>query len=376
MRIGVGVCNFNRAGLLVETIQSILDQQVDLRRLVVVDNASTDDSLARLRGITDPRLRVVALTENRGGAGGFQRASAALLEEDLDAVALVDSDCVLVPGCLETLAGALLEGAHIAGPRVLHAERPSLVQEAGGALDWTRARAIRRQGGLDERRDRIPSDSADVDYVAACALLASREVFDIAGHFRPEFFVYFDDIDWCVRAARRGFRIVCRPQARALHHGGGRHKTSLFPSYYFWRNRIRFFLEHSRDAGAARHVLLCDAAQAVATCRCWSQDHAAAVVLQAARDGLAGRSGRLELNGTGSRFALDPVPNELDPVAPGSRPVLVSHIFESALPDADGDPLIRDAFGKTARRGRIEALRSRYQLEKRRLCAELQDAGG
>ena len=363
MKIGVGICNFNQAELVGLAVTAVLDQGADVRQVLVVDNASTDASLEVLGAVEDPRLRVIELDENLGGAGGFHHASRTLLAEaDLEALALVDSDCLVDPDCLEILGRRLEQGADIAGPVVFYADRRDVVQEAGGRVDWSHGRLLHRHRGYNETDAGRIGGSAEVDFVASCALLARREVFECIGHFDPEYFIYFDDVDWCARAAQAGFMTVADADARALHHGGSRRKGSHLPTYYAWRNRVRFFVDHSRDARSMRYTLLDDVARAAATCRCWGQERCAEVILKATLDGLAGLSGRCPIPGSG--LVIDSVsPPQVSP-CPGESVVEVEHIFEADPPGPEGDPIIRDRYGKIARWNVVESLRPRFSAER------------
>ena len=370
MRIGVGICNFNRRRLLAPVVSAVLSQGSDVSRVLVVDNASTDGSIDALSTIADGRLRILKLDENRGGAGGFRAASCALLEEPgLEALALVDSDCFLARGCLSTLAERLIESAGVVGPKVLYAERRNVIQEVGGEVDWNRASLVHRYRGHDEASDQAVTAFEEVDFVSSCALLARREVFESVGHFRSEYFIYFDDVEWCLRAGAAGFKVQAAGEARALHHGGSLRKQSNLPTYYAWRNRVHCFLEHAPDRDAMREVLLGEVAQAVATCRVFSQRRCAEVIYRATRDGLEGLTGRCRLSQ--DELRLDS-PGACAPSPPPGRPLhFVDHLFESEIPKADAGIVIQDRFGKSGTLPWIESVRSQYEAQKCRVICEL-----
>lgn len=368
--IGVGICNFNRADLVSLAVQSALDQGSGVRRVLVADNASTDGSVGALAEIRDPRLRVVRMPENQGGAGGFRTVSRVLLgEEGLEALALVDSDCLLAEGCLLELAARIEAGAEIVGPKVLFAEQPHVIQEVGGDVDWSRAGLVHRYRGHNETTDGAVTGCDQVDFVASCALLARREVFEAVGHFRPEYFLYFDDVEWCLRAGAAGFKVQAAGEARAFHHGGSARKQSNLPTYYAWRNRVHCFLEHTTDREGMRQVLLGEVAQAVATCRVFGQTRCAEVICEATRDGLGGLTGRCRLSS--EELALDEsVGPEASAIA-FDRQYVVDHIFESLPPKGHSDTFIRDRFGKSGTLQWIESSRPEYQVQKRKVIHEL-----
>ncbi len=82
-------------------------------------------------------------------------------------------------------------------------------------------------------------------------------VIEKVGVFDIEFFLYWDDIDWCVRVKDAGWRVVAQPQIQALHKGGGANATNTLPRYYYWRNKLRFFAKHQvrYDPNQFKHFL-------------------------------------------------------------------------------------------------------------------------
>jgi GT2 family glycosyltransferase len=301
VRIAVAVCNYNRRDLLLASVRSVLAEPAADVRVFAVDNGSTDGSADALEHVGDPRVSVCRGVVNEGSAGGFHRAIARATESGADYVAVVDSDCVVRPGALGALA-AVLEGdpgIAIAGPKVYWAKPAGIVQELGAHLDWERAVFHRNHGDHDESRDGRLTATEEVDYVAACCLVARRDAIERFGNMRRDWFLYFDDIEWCTRIKRQGARIVASPAATAVHHGGGVNRTNHVPAYYYWRNRIHFFREYATPSERPRIVraLYAEAVRAMATCTVLNTPNVAAAIRLAVDDAMAGRKGQGEFSG-------------------------------------------------------------------------------
>lgn len=362
MKTAIGICNFNGGRRLEAAVRGAFGQGNSLVRVLVVDNGSTDGSLDSLSGIDDPRWETLRLPDNHGGAGGFGAVSRHLVAAlEADAIVLVDSDCILGEGCLGRLAAELDRGAGIVGPKVVYAERPGVIQEVGGTVDWDRAALVPRFRGHDEEAEGTVTGTASVDFVASCALLARREVFETIGHFRSEYFLYYDDVEWCLRARRAGFEVRATADARALHYGGSLRKRSHLPTYYAWRNRVHCFQTHAPDPEQVRRALVREVAQAVATCRMLGLPRSAEVIHRASREGFRGVSGRCRWSP--EDLALDDPGSEAASAGAGAGEPdsLVDHLFESALPLGSPETVVRDRFGKRAAIGWIESLRPAYQ---------------
>jgi len=196
--------------------------------VLVIDNASTDDTVARVK--CHPGVRVIAKTNNLGFAGGVNagvRASSSdyllLLNPD---VQLLDSPAPLT-AAMDTeitcgiAAGVLLgsDGEPQRGFTVRRFPTPAaLAFEALGINRLMPWNAVNRRYRYV---DRNLGAAGEVDQPAGAFLLFRRQVWSALGGFDERFHpVWFEDVDFCRRAKTAGFRILLIPAVRALHAGG------------------------------------------------------------------------------------------------------------------------------------------------------------
>jgi GT2 family glycosyltransferase len=249
------VANWNGGEENVECVSSLLEQGLAPADVVFVDNGSTDGSLDLVRR-RFPGVTVIANRTNLGFGEASNQGARAALERGADGVFFVNNDVVLPAGTLEQLVVAL-QGSRelgIVGPRVLYKSDPARIWCAGGMLTWRQnLSTLLGHKELDGPRWR---ESRAVDYVAGCALLARRAVFERVGFFDAQFFAYMEDVDFCLRAKEAGFGVVLVGDARALHStssatGGGYNPRR---KYMMGVNSIWFLKRHARAAQWLRFI--------------------------------------------------------------------------------------------------------------------------
>jgi GT2 family glycosyltransferase len=211
----VVVPNRNGRRWLPRCLEAIEAQTRAAAEVVVVDNGSTDDSLAYVAE-RHPRVRVFALGRNTGFAGAANRGVAAV---DAPAVALVNTDVELAPDWLARTT-AVLEADAEAGAvacKMVALEDPAVLYDAGDVL---------RRDGVCEQRGRFRRDDGRYDasgeVFAACAgaALYRRAALDEVGGFDERFFLYLEDVDLGLRLRLAGWRCLYEPVV-ARHAGGG-----------------------------------------------------------------------------------------------------------------------------------------------------------
>lgn len=245
MKVLAVVLNWNGGELNLDCVASLLDQGLDQASIVFVDNASTDGSLEL---VTEryPELLVLCNEENLGFGHGTNRGIEAALSAGADAVLLVNNDVVLPAGTLAPLVDALEQDTSlgIVGPRVLDRADPTKVWCAGGKLTYRQNLSILI--GHGEPDGPAFQTREQVDYLAGCAMLVRREVFESAGLFDGDYFAYHEDLDFCLSAREAGFGVLRVGEVAALHAphqstGGG---YSPGRKYMMAVNTIWFLRSH------------------------------------------------------------------------------------------------------------------------------------
>jgi GT2 family glycosyltransferase len=253
----VVIVNWNGCRLLDVCLEAVFAQTPPPELVVVVDNGSTDGSVAYLRERW-PGVRIVALERNVGVAAGNNAGTRAALDAGARFVLLLNNDADMRPRALADLRAALDaagDAAWASAPKILYRSEPDRIWSAGGAFEWWRG--LSRDRGTGEPDHGQYDQPSDIDYANTCCLLVRADVFARVGMMDEAYFMYYDDSDFSARIRRAGGRIRYVPSAEVLHDVQATTKASaggpnFFALYYTTRNRGRFI---ARNAPTPVHRL-------------------------------------------------------------------------------------------------------------------------
>ena len=246
------VVTHNRLDKLKAVIGRLLDSpEAELRAVVVVDNASSDGTGAWLAAQPDPRLVVVASTENLGGAGGFERGMRLASERfDPDWMVVMDDDARPAPGALaafhaadKTGCEAIAAAVYFPDGRICEMNRPSVNPF------WHRRVFLRtlwrgRDGYHIPYSDYEEAEPRPIDLTSFVGLFLPRRAIREAGFPEGKLFLYGDDVIYTLRLRRRGLKIVFDPRVRFEHdcstfeNDRCRVFRPLWKVYYTYRNGL------------------------------------------------------------------------------------------------------------------------------------------
>ena len=260
-KIGVVTVTYNSAQVIDEFMTSLLNQTHEDFILYVVDNDSSDDTLAHIAACPDPRVKVIANRENLGIAEGNNQGIRRALKEGCGEVLLLNNDTVFPPDLLRVLTTGLMRySCDTVTPKINYFGEPAKIWCAGGYVSPARALASLHYG-LDEADHGQYDTARQVTFSTACCLLVKAEVFQRIGLMDDRYFVYFDDADFCYRANRARVSMYYTPEVTLLHKvssltGGN---DSPFTIRHMVRNRVYFIRKHARALMKGYCLVFCQA---------------------------------------------------------------------------------------------------------------------
>ena len=232
--VSVIVLNWNGKGFLERCLGSLSLQTYQDFETVLVDNGSTDSSVAFVRQHF-PRVRLIENQTNRGFAAANNQAIRAT---DSEFVVTLNNDTEADPEWLNELVKAAEANPQVGAcaSKMLFAHQPEMINSAGIALDRAGIAWDWKGGRRDDPDERKP-----VDVFGACAgaALYRRAMLDEIGLFDADFFAYLEDVDLAWRAQWAGWRALSVPTARVLHyHSGTAGEGSPFKNRLLGRNKV------------------------------------------------------------------------------------------------------------------------------------------
>jgi GT2 family glycosyltransferase len=243
-KIGVVTVTYNSEPVICEFMDSLMKQTESEFVVYVIDNASSDKTLERLFEYRAPNVFVIRSPTNIGVAAGNNLGILAALKDGCAAVLLINNDTVFDCDLLSTLwIGLQQYKCDMIVPKILYFDDPQKIWCAGGYFSRIRGSARHFGNGLKDNGDF--NQQRVVSYSPTCCMLIRKEVFERIGLMDSNYFVYFDDTDFCLRAHRAELKLFYLPAGRLLHKVGSlTGGNSDFYYRYTIRNHTYYLLKH------------------------------------------------------------------------------------------------------------------------------------
>lgn len=242
-KVSIIILNWNGKKDTVECLESLKEITYPNYDILLVDNGSTDGSVEYFRE-KYYEMEIIENKENLGFAEGNNVAIRKTVEREPDYILLLNNDTIVDPNFLTELVRVLEADSNIGivGPTVYYYYERDHIQSAGVKICWNKGETIHLMNKNEIKHSKI----RDVDSIMGCSLLAKCEIFKKIGYFNKDYFAYWEETDWCVRAKKIGYRIVHVPSSKIWHKGGATtKKTSGFYEYHMTRNMFWFMRKHA-----------------------------------------------------------------------------------------------------------------------------------
>ncbi len=267
-RIEIIIVTWNKKDDVVSLLGQLaaMDYPADLYHVTVVDNRSEDGTSEVLKQ-KFPFVNLIENTCNLGGAGGFNAGMRWVLGHAPDAefMWLLDNDAKIEKQTLKHLVAVMraFKDAAMCGSCIMNIDDKDEIIEAGAFIDYKKGGTRRNlfvpgRAMVKAGRDNISSNAyANVDYVAACSLLARVRAVRKTGIWHESLFIYWDDMEWGARFEKHGYRVLASRDS-IVYHPSWRKRTmdnsAIWRSYYRTRNSLWFFRQYT--AGMKQRLVL------------------------------------------------------------------------------------------------------------------------
>lgn len=239
-KIAIIILNWNGKSDTLACLDSIQQLTYPHIEVIVVDNGSTDDSVAALRNrlLVFSSGTLLETGENLGYAEGNNVGIRYAMDHKADFLFLLNNDTIVAPDILERFLEQFQSSPHVGilGAKIFLYDQRDTLDHLGGM--WNPKRGEFDFIGLRQSADAFQTPQ-ELDYACGAGLMIKRSVIETIGLLEPRFFLIWEESDFSFRARRAGFSTLSCPTAKLWHKvsasfvGGKPHST-----YFWWRNRL------------------------------------------------------------------------------------------------------------------------------------------
>ena len=255
LKIAVIIVNYNASYHLKACVDSLEKCPLE-KEIVVVDNASADDSLVPLAAM--PSVRIIRNTSNLGFATACNQG---VNSTTAPVLLFLNPDCTFKPAALVNLMDVLLQGPQVGMVGGLLVNLDDSEQPGGRRAIPTPWRSFVRGFGLSHlakrwpklfydfhmHKEPLPTEPIEVEAISGACMMVRRDVMQDVGLWDEGYFLHCEDLDWCMRFRQKGWKIMFVPSAKITHAQGvcGDNKK-LFVEYHKHKGMIRFYRKFFR----------------------------------------------------------------------------------------------------------------------------------
>lgn len=244
-RVSIVILNWNGWQDTLECFDSLSRITYPNYEIIILDNNSSNDSIEKINNwIANKKssisYKLLINSQNLGFAGGNNPGIKYALRNKADYILLLNNDTIVDPGFLEKLVKVAEndESFGIVGPKIYYETDKNRIWFGGGHFTWF-------GGGRHLDFDKIddkPSDETikEINFMTGCCLLIKRETVEKIGLMDENFFLYYEDTEWSLRAKKYGYKVIYAPGSHIWHKVSRsvKPKTNPVVHYYHIRNAL------------------------------------------------------------------------------------------------------------------------------------------
>jgi GT2 family glycosyltransferase len=239
MKVSVISINYNSIQVTLDMISSVLESEFSGEiEIIIIDNNSLNDDLSLLEG-KYPNIKLIKLSKNIGFAGGN---NVGIKASTGDYIFLLNNDTEVEKNTIETLVNVLVKdnGIGAISPKILYHKSPHIIQYAGGYKMNLFTLRAKHRGNMAVDKGQFDNEKSTA-YTHGAAMLVPRTVIEKVGLMFEDYFLYYEELDWCQRILEFGYKLEFCGQVKVFHKESiSVGKNSPSKIYYLNRNRILY----------------------------------------------------------------------------------------------------------------------------------------
>ncbi|GED82512.1 MULTISPECIES: glycosyltransferase family 2 protein [Latilactobacillus] len=241
MKIAILILNYNNYEDTKECIERLTKLSIDNSRIIVIDNHSSDDSLVKLRKLSNSKsFELLSAKRNKGFAAGNNMGIKYAIKKGMDYVVILNNDFILNEDIISPMTEYLNQNRNVGvvGPSIWS---QNVLINIGNKVNFRNVK-YDNSISLDNA-----SNIIDADYIVGACMVSRVEAIKKVGLLPEEYFLNFEETSWCLMFKRKGYRIECLTQFSGNHLGNGTIGKISGMQVYFLRRNIVLFVRRNAD---------------------------------------------------------------------------------------------------------------------------------
>ena len=232
-KVFIVIINWNNWPDVLECLESLKNNDYPNYQVVIIDNGSKEKPEP-----PSPEIKIIYNEENLGFSGGNNIGIKYALEQGADYVLLLNDDTIVSQDFLSKLVeiGESNEKFGMIGPKIYYYEDKNRIWSAGGKINWLYNKGEMKGYNEIDRGQYDSPEIQETEYLTGCCLLVKRAVIEKVGLMPKDYFLYYEETDWSLKARRAGFQCVFVPEAK-IWHKGSRSAVAGSSSYIYYHVR-------------------------------------------------------------------------------------------------------------------------------------------
>lgn len=248
------ILNYNGYIDTIECINSIKRIIYDNYRVVIVDNNSNDDSEKILKE-KFPDYIILQTGKNLGYAAGNNIGIKYAVTNNANYICIMNNDVIVNKFFLNKLINYMDDNRNTAmvGPMLLEYKNKDIIQSTGSIINLNKGYALPLNN--NKRKNQIKEGIIKCDYVSGACILVRKEIIDVIGLIPENYFLFYEETEWCLKVKQYGYDVTCVCDAEIIHKGSiSINKISGLNEYFMCRSRVVF---EKRNANTIQFINFC-----------------------------------------------------------------------------------------------------------------------
>lgn len=213
-------------------------------KVIIIDNASTDESLEKIKKICSEKVKLISLDENLGFSGGNNVGINFANNDNADFIVLLNNDTIVTPNFLTPLIYAAAKENSITSSKIMYAKEKQKIWYDGGRTSKKLGRSW--HNNINKLDKNTNNDTMSVSFISGCCMCIPKDIIKRLGNLSEEYFLYYEDTDYCCRAINEGVKLLYIPHSLIYHNvSSSTGHNSPIMTYYKVRNRLYFIKKYS-----------------------------------------------------------------------------------------------------------------------------------